>query len=303
MKIRFVVIPKMPIIVRLILFGALAIGGLISQLCIKDGVLVGFGCLIVGALLVIVRHYRNKPVDLGFEDWKPASKLEFDRIKENLTMTKTIRYPFLFKPVLGIIVAVIIGIVGFFAFVDDRDDLLILMADVAIIMLPVAFSGLVKLWTPQDLSLKMERFGTVMDKAENSLRDYIITPYIRLDKDREGKQIPEDVRLMIEPRRKPEDFIGVQVQVAINNGPNGAVPYMYVVFLCKGKGRSFQYLSREKFGSMVKEPGGDDEYGYIVVRQRTGGGGYHTTHNDCLRLLRVVEETLAPMKSKAFSLD
>jgi hypothetical protein len=299
MKIRFVVIPKIPIAIRLILFTALAITGLIFQFFIKDGVLPGFGFMIAGALLVIARHYRNKPIDLGFEDWKPASKLEFDRIKENLKMTKTIRYPFLFKPVIGIIIVVIIGIVGFFAFVDEKDDLLILMADVAIILLPVAFSGLVKLWTPRDLSLKMERFGTIMDKAEKSPGDYIITPYIRLDKDKEGKQIPEDIRLMIEPRRKPEDFVGVQVQVAINNGPNGAVPYMYVVFLCRGKGHSFQYLSKEKYAGMVKEPGGDDEYGFIVVRQRTGGGGYHTTNDDCLKLYRLVEEKLAAIKLKA----
>ena len=68
--------------------------------------------------------------------------------------------------------------------------------------------------------------------------DIIITPYLRLDKDKEDHQIPEDIRLMVEPRRKPADFLGVQMQVAVNKGPNGSVPYLYSMFLCKGKGET-----------------------------------------------------------------
>ena len=66
--------------------------------------------------------------------------------------------------------------------------------------------------------------------------EIIITLYLRLDKSKEGQQIPEDIRLMVEPRRKPADFLGVQLQVAANTGSNGSVPHMYAVFLCKGKG-------------------------------------------------------------------
>jgi hypothetical protein len=143
--------------------------------------------------------------------------------------------------------------------------------------------------------MKMDRFGTIMTAAKKSPGGLIVTPYLRLDKDKEGKQIPEDVRLMIEPKRKPEDFLGTQIQIAINNGPNGAVPYMYAVFLCKGKGTSFDKLSKTDYGSMIKEPGGDDEYGFIVVRQRTGGGGYHTTPHDCKKLFGIVEEKLTQL--------
>ncbi|MBN1699610.1 MAG: hypothetical protein JW881_18970 [Spirochaetales bacterium] len=299
MKIRFLVIPAMPLIVRILLFAVFAGTGLFFQLRLPDAVLPGFLVMAAGSLLLLARHYRNKPVDLGFEDWRPASKREFERIKNNLAMTKSIKYPFVFKPALGVLFIVLIGIAGFFALIEEEEELLILLADAAILLLPVSFSGQVKLWTPRELDLKMGRLAAVMDKGESSPHGFIITPYIRLDKDKEGKQIPEDIRLMIEPRRKPEDFIGVQVQVAINNGPNGAVPYMYVVFLCQGKGNTFRYLKEEKYGSMIKEPGGDEKYGYIVVRQRTGGGGYHTTDRDCLRLYRIAEEKLDTLQSKA----
>jgi hypothetical protein len=45
----------------------------------------------------------------------------------------------------------------------------------------------------------------------------------------------------------------------------------------------------------VKEPGGDKEYGYVVVRQQTSGTGYHTTDADVRRLYGVVKGKLLAM--------
>jgi hypothetical protein len=153
----------------------------------------------------------------------------------------------------------------------------------------------VRLWTPAELKMKMDAFRAVVsaaEKADASLK-LVVTPYLRLDKDKEGRQIPEDVRLLIEPRRKPEDFMGVQFQVAVNNGPNGAVPYLYAVFLCKGKGRSLSRFSSIRAEGFEVEPGADGEYGFVVVRQETSHGGYHTSPEDCNRLVEVVAEALA----------
>jgi len=50
-----------------------------------------------------------------------------------------------------------------------------------------------------------------------------------------------------------------------------------------------------RFGDYVKEPGGDKEYGYVVVRQKTSGTGYHTTDADVRRLYEMVTEKLGEM--------
>ena len=150
---------------------------------------------------------------------------------------------------------------------------------------------MVKIWTPNELKLKMDRFTTVMEHAQND-KSIIITPYLRLDKDKKGREIPEDIRIMAEPRRKPEDFIGIQFQAAINNGQYGAVPYMYAVYLCKGKGRSFNIFNKMDYKPYIKETGGDEEYGTIVVRQVTSGGGYHTTNRACADLYDIVRQKL-----------
>ena len=160
--------------------------------------------------------------------------------------------------------------------------------------IPVFFTGNVSLWTPQELARKMSVFESILASGPLEGGDIILTPYLRLDKDKQGRQIPEDIRLMVEPRRKPADFLGVQLQVAINKGPNGPVPYMYAVFLCKGKGDSYQRFAAERYGEFVREPGGDKDYGYVVVRQRTERGGYHTTPDDCRELFALVKQKLSP---------
>ncbi|MBN2444235.1 MAG: hypothetical protein JXJ04_22935 [Spirochaetales bacterium] len=291
MKIDFF-IPRIPFTVRMMCFALCETAGILIQVFLPSFFILSLVVMIGGATLIMARNYRNKPMDLGFEDWKPATTKEFQRIEQNLTMTKKISYPFIYKGGFGVFIFVILGIVAFFSFMSEKLNILILVLDFCIIFFPVSWTGKVDLWTPIQLKMKMERFKTVLNVAETSAPELIVTPYLRLDKDKTGRQIPEDVRLMIEPKRKPPDFIGVQIQVAINNGPNGAVPYMYAVFLCKGKKKTYELLKQEDFGVMVKEPGGDDEYGFIVIRQKTGGGGYHTDSEDCKTLFMVVKEKL-----------
>jgi hypothetical protein len=105
--------------------------------------------------------------------------------------------------------------------------------------------------------------------------------------------VPEDVRLMVEPKRKPEDFVGVQIQAAINKGPNGEVPYLYAVILTKGKAGTYRKMRGLGVSGYEVEAGGDVEYGSIVVRQSTSGTGYATKPSDCIHLFHVVAEILA----------
>jgi hypothetical protein len=298
MKMHFI-IPSIPNPVRFAIYGLFIAAGTGYQFFYPGASWVlGWLIMAAGTVFIVAKGFFNKPADLGFEDWQPASKTEFARINQNLTMTNEAKYPFYFKKqtaiVFGFALVTVIFLIAMFS--DTPDALLILaLIDSAVILLPVFLSGAVRLWMPQDLKLKMESLNIVMDEAEAAGDRLIITPYIRLDKDKAGRHIPEDVRLMLEPKRKPDELVGVQIQVAINNGPNGAVPYMYAVFLCKGKGALFQAFKARDYGDMVKEPGGDKEYGYVVVRQQTGGGGYHTDSGDCSRLFGIVSEALLPM--------
>jgi hypothetical protein len=298
MKMNYI-IPALPPALRLSLYGVLIAGGIAYQYLVPDSQW-WIGCLILlaGSLVIIAKSYINKPRDLGFEDWQPTSKSEFDRINSNLEFTRKAKYPFYFRKQFGFLLGVMIMVLIVIIFiVSDEPDMQVILAlfDCIVILVPIFVSGTINLWTPFDLKLKMERLNAVMKESDKHNGSIVVTPYIRLDKDKSGKKIPEDVRLMIEPKRKNEELVGVQIQVAINNGPNGAVPYMYAVFLCKGKGRLFEILSAKDYGGFAVEPGGDKDYGYIVVRQQTSGGGYHTDNGDCVRLFGTVVSVLGTL--------
>ena len=256
------------------------------------GALLGAGLMIPGLVLIWSKGYRNKPLDLGFEDWQPVSAAEFTRVQSNLDQTRKRRYSVFYKAGFGVFLFILVLLFVPISFVLGSGLLALFFFDAAVLLLPLFFGANVRLWTPKELAFKMRSFQTIVKNEQTEGGDVIITPYLRLDKDKEGRQIPEDIRLMVEPRRKPEDFLGVQIQIAINNGPNGPVPYMYAVFLCKGKGKTYTRLTAESFGNMVTEPGGDAEYGYIVIRQPTSGTGYHTTDADIRGLYSLVKEKL-----------
>jgi hypothetical protein len=287
------VIKGLPVPARLVGFAILAAAGVAVQFLLPGagGVALGLLVMVPALLLVWSKNYRNRPVDLGFEDWQPASAVEFNRIRQNLAASRERRFSALHKPALGTFLIIASLVLAFIFRVSAGRLAGVAFLDLAALLVPFAFGGNVYLWTPRQLAFRMACLEPVI-AAEPEGGDIVVTPYLRLDKDKEGRQIPEDVRLMAEPRRKPADFLGVQFQVAVNNGPNGPVPYVYAVFLCRGKGPTYEALRRMDFVDYVREPGGDKEYGYVVVRQRTERGGYHTDAGDVRRLYGMVRERL-----------
>jgi hypothetical protein len=296
MEMKFV-IPKLAFPARLAVFAAFAAGGLALQVLNPGGIgfLPGMLLMVPGLVFMGARNFRNKPMDVGQEDWQPASVREFDRIKSNLQLTREKRFSVIYRSGFGWFIAVVLIVVSFVLRGAEYRLGTLVCVDAFVLLIPFLFTGNVSLWTPQELAFRMRVFEPILSSEPAEGGDIIITPYLKLDKNSQGQQIPEDIRLMVEPRRKPADFLGVQLQVAVNKGPNGNVPYMYSVFLCKGKGDTYQALTGARFEDYVHEPGGDKDYGYVVVRQKTSGTGYATTDADVRRLYTMVKEKLLSM--------
>ena len=297
MEMRYV-IPRVALPARLAIFAGFAVAGFCLQILAPPGLgfVLGTALMIPGLVFVSAHGFRNKPMDVSQEDWQPASVREFDRIKSNLQLTRQKRFSVIYRSGFGWFVAVALALGSLVLFMSDLRFAALVTFDALVLLIPFLLTGNVKLWTPSELAFRMRVFDPILSTEEAEGGDIVITPYLKLDKDKEGHEVPEDIRLMVEPRRKPTDFLGVQLQVAVNKGPNGTVPYLYAVFLCRGKGETYQKLSAMGYDEFVKEPGGDKEYGYVVVRQKTSGTGYHTTDADVRRLYAMVKEKLLSMK-------
>jgi hypothetical protein len=293
MEMTYVVSPAMRLPARLILSLGLAAGGVILQFLQPFWLL---GCILVlgGGLLFSSKGFTNKPKDQGLEEWRPVSDAELDRIADNLRKSSKIRLPFYLSRGGAVLVTLLCGGLAIGSGVFGNQTMMIAWADALCLLGLPLFSGSIQVWIPAELKMKMECMQAVLSAQRPE--GVKITPYLRFDKDQEGKAVPEDVRLMLEPKRHPEDLVGIQLQAAINNGANGAVPYLYAVALTRGGGPSFRRLAAMKVEGYEVEHEEPGEYGAVVIRQDTGGGGYHTTRQDCQRLLGLCLKILAAME-------
>ena len=137
MPLRFL-IPGIPTGVRILILIILSGGGLYIQLFRTGRFLPGGLLIIVGALLLLIRSYRNKPVDLGFEDWQPATLTEYNRIRQNFADTKEIRFPLWYRRGFGIFLFIISIILTGVAALFGEPYIPILTLNSAVIIFPVS---------------------------------------------------------------------------------------------------------------------------------------------------------------------
>jgi len=150
-------------------------------------------------------------------------------------------------------------------------------------------------WIPA-LSDKLDIFEPVLgEKLPNNVK---LSFLLFFDGD-SGKEnsMPSDIRFMFEPgagasENVRNELVGVQLQVTYNKGPHGKVPYMYAVFITKGKENLWKSLKALKISGYNTESGSSTEngmvYGTVVLR----GSGYHTNKSDVKRLVDNVVEVM-----------
>ena len=215
-------------------------------------------------------------MDIGQEDWQPASVREFDRIRNNLQLTREKRYSVIYRAGFGWFIAIVLFVVALILSACGTPPGRPGLRGCAGAPASPSCSretcpcGHRRSW-PSACASSSPSFPPSRPRAvtSSSRRTCAWT------RTRRGHQVPEDIRLMVEPRRKPADFLGVQMQVAVNKGPNGNVPYMYSRVSLQGeRAPPTRRSARHSFGDYEHEPGGDKEYGYVVVRQKTSGTGY-----------------------------
>ncbi len=284
-------IPGLGTASRLLIFGACGLGGILLQIFWHGpGALIGTLLLVAPLFLLSAKSWTNKPKDIGEEDWQPVSDAELDRIADAFNATRQIQLPLWYRPGFGIPFTAVLAVLAI-AFGSALTLPGLLATDALILLWPALNFLKIRLWIPREFEMILRALQAARSVPLPS--DIVCTPYLRLDRDEQGLRIPESARLMLESRQKPNDLVGVQIQVAINKGPNGAVPYLYAVVLTHGQGGTWKKACGFRAPGYTVEPGGDTSYGTVVVRQHTENGGYYTEADDCRRIVELVLSLLA----------
>jgi hypothetical protein len=157
-------------------------------------------------------------------------------------------------------------------------------AGAAVLVVPLWFNGVRTTWNPSELRKKGQALEVAREAARKlAAGDFELVPTLAIREGRRGKY-PVDARLMLRPAREDETgFLGVQVQVAMNNVRGTDYPYLYAVVLGKEPFQLPKVSGRQKLNRVdtVFEKGEGQGVRYIVVRQHADTkGGWHTQEDD-----------------------
>jgi len=149
-----------------------------------------------------------------------------------------------------------------------------------VLFVPLWLNGMRSTWNPSELRKKGEALAVARAALEEAAgKDFDLVPLLALREGRRG-HYPVDARLMARPAREDASgFLGVQVQVAMNNVKGTDYPYLYAVVLGKGDFRFPKGPDRERLLGLdlVTEAGESEGVRYRVVRQHADtSGGWHT---------------------------
>ncbi len=169
-----------------------------------------------------------------------------------------------------------------------------LMIAGGVLLLPLWINGMRTTWNPSELRKKGRALALAREDAERLARgDFDVVPTLALREGRRGKY-PVDARLMLRPSREDgTGFLGVQVQVALNNVRGTDYPYLYAVVLGKGDFQLPTPAPRMKIDNvdLVFEPGADQGVRFLVVRQHADkNGGWHTEPHQISTIVAVALE-------------
>ncbi len=153
----------------------------------------------------------------------------------------------------------------------------------AVLLLPLWLNGIRTTWNPSELRLKGEALDAArMAVASDVEGEFDVVPFLALREGKRGKY-PVDAKMMLRPAEdEGSGFLGVQVQVAMNNVQGTDYPYLYCVVLGKEgfelpKARRQPHRRSGGTVKLVTERGKGDGVTYLVIRQHADkAGGWHT---------------------------
>ena len=124
--------------------------------------------------------------------------------------------------------------------------------------------------------------------------DVQVLPMLSTLETNEGKRVPEDARLMLKFLNAPANFLGVQVQLSINNVQGTDYPYLYCVVLAKKEEKLFAKKAKmiestiTSVDNVTSETQVSEDVDVLVIRQfTTKTSGYHTDLNACKNIVNL----------------
>lgn len=286
-EIRFKVARALPYGMRLALIAVLLAAGFALQAVAHPA--VGAALLLAATLLSLVSGYTNVPPDdRGKREWRGADRRELEQVIAISRKAKSWDRSLLditCGPGAATLVAGAAAVLIASAWLRSRglDRLAdVWVIDCAVLLLPHWFTGVRRVLTNAPLVVKLENLLAVFDDWERDRREgETMAPQIEILVGKAG-EMPRDAKLIFRPAGASADFLGLQVQVTLNNVQGSDYPYLYAVLVARPAYGLLRRRLPPPLGPLVVEPKSENGVDIIVIRQRTTKtSGYHTPPRVC----------------------
>lgn len=317
---------------RFALIAVLAVVGIGLQLFVSFT--VGWLLLFISVLLGATRGKSNAPDGLGRGEWQNVTMDELEDARKLIAESGRVREanaPFhlgtgagcglVFFLVVGVVLVGVVagaavdsGSLGLAPVAHGGSVSLLFIIDALTLLLPLWFFGRVRTWQPPNFEMRLKQIWAVYQAAYCN-PNIEFRPSLQIANTKDGS-VPLDVRLMIKLKDSDPNFIGIQVQTAINDVQGRKYPYTYCVLIAKPEFGLVEKAKRivempptggftvgflglfadtndrkeakfPRLNGAVVELKREAEMEITVVRQGTGHGGYKTSPEQSCRIFDV----------------
>lgn len=288
-EVQFYLAKALPYRKRLSIAFSLMAAGLLLQMFSSAPSLtwLGVGGVVAGVVMLLVKGYQNKPKGLETKaaEWKTVSRQEVERIIEineqqrrwdqsavDITCGRgcgvLILATVVFMILNGVVSSISPGLGG------------LLFINGAVMLLPFWLTGVRFILKNDSLIVKTRILLRMDDSLNLDKRDgeeFQFQIQTSKAKGQDG-EVPADIKAILLFHNGPPSFLGLQMQVAINEVQGNSYPYFYCVLVARTE---FRGLSKQALSAtppdVILESKRENEVDIVVIRQyTTRTSGYHT---------------------------
>jgi len=294
-EIRFYIAKRLPYGRRLgIAFGLMAVGLMLEIVFMDSAFWMGLPVVMAGVLLLLTKGFDNAVEQQRVsQEWRPARREEIERvIALNKRQKKwdqdvvDVSCPRGFAVFAA--VALVVGLAALYVLSRWSTMGIMLLANAAVMVLPFWVTGVRHILKNDQLVVKATMFLEVERAFESIKKDAEEFQYqIQTAEAKDGSgDVPRDVKALLTFHDGPTEFLGVQMQIAINSVQGTDFPYFYCVLVARPEFGGFKVNEfRTLPKGIVLEPKRETDVDIMVIRQKTTkNSGYHTKSGDALRI-------------------
>lgn len=293
-KLQFFLFRQMGYVKRLTFAGGFIFLGLVIQALWPSQTfttmfVVTLPLLFVGTLFLVARGYDLTLKNVTTHgEWQKTTRDRFQRARDlEEKIKKWDEAAIDGTNTIGVFtfLAVAFGVAGVWFWLghimDQPHWAIVFAVDAGVLLLPHWFTGLRRGWKPVSLRQEVDAVETALNAIEHYGEPPCqIQPMFEMGG--ADKTAPVGARAFVRFPDAPEDFLGLQFQVSVNDVQGTKYPYLYAVLVAK---QNFGLIvkhadsirARGQFENLTIETNVEDDVEVIVIRQpTTKTSGYHT---------------------------